>query len=41
MSRRDKVLATIAVLLHLGILANLYVASKHTPRIVNVWACPK
>lgn len=41
MSRRDKVLASIAVLLHLAILANLYAASKHTPRLVNIRVCQK
>lgn len=40
MSRRDKVLACVAILLHAMILANLYYADQHTPRVINI-GCPR
>jgi hypothetical protein len=40
MSRRDKFLAFVCVALHFLVLLNVYVADKHTPRVLVIQPAP-
>jgi hypothetical protein len=39
-TRRERIAAVLCVIVHAAVVANVWYADQHTPRVINILLCP-